>query len=239
MPVTFELFGKSVSLYYTFWLLGLVAVLLLGYYLGKHFHFGFSKSILYVVGTVLLGYLLLWGTSWVFGGGKLNGLNFVRIVTFLPIPIFLLSWLLKDKYGTVSDFIAPLLAVFHGVTHLGCIFPGCCHGYPSSWGLYSNEAGMVCFPTQPMEAVSSILIGVTLFVLALRGVQKGRLYAWYLLSFGITRFLWEFLRDNEKIWNGISELAFHALGAAVVGVLFLTFEMLRRKGVFNREKEQN
>ena len=230
MPTTIELFGKSISLYYTFWLLGVIAVLLLGYYLGKHYQFGFSKSILYVVGTVLLGYLLLWGTSWVFGGGKMNGLNFVRVVTFLPIPIFLLSWLLKNRFGTVADFIAPLLAVFHGVTHLGCIFPGCCHGYPSDWGIFSNEAGTVCFPNQPLEAVSSILIGVSLFVLAVRGIQTGRLYAWYLLSFGLTRFLWEFLRDNKKIWNGISELAIHAIIAMIVGIVFLAVITMNKKG---------
>ncbi len=229
MPETIQFLGINLSLYYTFWLFGVIAVLLLGHYLGKHYEFGFPKNILYVVGAVLLGYLLLWGTSWISGGGKMNGLNFVRIVTFLPIPIFLMSRIFKDRFGTVADFIAPLLAVFHGVTHLGCVFPGCCHGYPSSWGLYSNNTGTVCFPIQPIEAFSSILIGVVLIVLALRGVQKGKLYAWYLISFGITRFFWEFLRDNEKVWNGISELAFHAIVAALVGALCLCVSNLLKR----------
>ena len=221
MPVTMNLFGFNLSLYYMFWLFGVIAVLCLGYYLGKHFSFGYSKSVLYVVGAVLLGYLLLWGTSWVSGGGKMNGLNFVRVVTFMPIPVFLLARLFKDQFTTVADFVAPLLAIFHGVTHLGCIFPGCCHGYPSSWGLYSNEARAVCIPTQLIEAFSSIFIGVMLFVFALRGIQKGKLYAWYLVVFGVTRFIWEFMRDNEKIWYGLSELALHAFVAAVVGILCL------------------
>ena len=236
MPETFTLFGRAVSLYYTFWLLGVISVLVLGYLLGKHYGFDFYKSVLYVVGTVVLGYLLLWGTSWVFGGGKMSGLNFVRIVTFLPIPIWLLSRIFKDKFGTVADFIAPLLAVFHGVTHLGCIFEGCCQGYPSDWGLYSNVSKTVCFPNQPMEAASSILIGVILYILAKRSILKGKLYAWYLVSFGATRFLWEFLRDNEKIWNGISELAFHAVVAALVGAAALILCKFVKKGVDNNEK---
>ncbi len=218
---TINILGCSISLYYTFWFVGAICVIIGGYFLGKKNGFGFAKSILYVVGAVVLGYLLLWGTSWVFGGGKVNGLNFIRIVTFMPIAIFILAKLLRDRFAIVADFVAPLLAIFHGVTHLGCIFDGCCHGYPAQWGLFSNAAGTVCFPIQPIEAVSSTLIGIVLSILFWKGKQQGRLYAWYLFLFGASRFLWEFLRDNEKVWHDISELAFHALAAAVIGLLAL------------------
>lgn len=221
MIETISVFGTNVSLYYTFWLIGAVAVFIGGVVLGREQGYGFSKSILYVAGTVALGYLLLWVTSWIFGGGKLIGLNFVRIATFLPVPIYLLTKLQGDPFGKTADYLAPLVAIFHGVTHLGCIFEGCCHGYAASWGLYSNEVGAVCFPIQPIEALSSILIAVVLLVMRKHNRQEGRLYAWYLLLYGGTRFLWEFLRDNEKIWHGISELAFHALGAFVVGLAAL------------------
>lgn len=232
MIETYTLLGKEVSLYYTFWFLGALAVVIGGYLLGKRFGFGFAKSVLYVVGTVITGYLLLWATSWVFGGGKMNGLNFVRIVTFLPVPIFLLTRIFQDSFGDVADFLAPLIAVFHGVTHLGCIFTGCCHGYPTSWGLYSNEVSAVCFPIQPIEAVSSLLVAAVLLAMMKKNMQQGRLYGWYLVLFGSTRFVWEFFRDNEKVWFGISELAFHALTAMVVGILGLTIlEYIKRRGI--------
>lgn len=231
MIETISFFGINLSLYYTFWFFGVLTVLIVGYHLGKHFGFEVSKSVLYVVGAVILGYLLLWITSWVFGGGKVNGLNYVRIVTFMPVSIFILTRILKDPFGNVADFVAPLLALFHGVTHLGCIFPGCCHGYPAVWGLYSNEAAAVCFPSQPLEACSSIFIGILLAVLVKKGKCRGRLYAWYLTLFGGTRFVWEFFRDNEKIWHGISELAFHALFAFILGILVLMF--LKRRSVEN------
>lgn len=213
--------GLSISMYYLFWLLGVVVVLVAGYYLGKRVGLTFSKSILYVVGAVILGYGLLWATSLIFGGGEYSGLNYVRIVTFLPIPILILSCMLKDSFWRVADYVSPLLALFHGVTHIGCIFPGCCHGYSLSWGLYSNSAGTTCFPIQPLEATSSIMIGVALMWMLTSGKQKGKLYAWYLFAFGGTRFLWEFLRDNKKIWHGISELAFHALAAFLLGAVAL------------------
>ena len=166
MPESLSIFGQQLSLYYLFWFLGLVAVLVAGYLIGKKkYNFSFAKSILYVVLAVAIGYVLLWVMSWIVGGGKMSGLNYVRIVTVLPIAVFLITLLFKDKFGDVADFIAPLLAIFHGVTHIGCIFEGCCHGYPCAWGLFSNEAGTVCFPTQPIEAASSLLTAAVLLVM--------------------------------------------------------------------------
>lgn len=221
MPESITIFGAAISLYYLFWFFGLMTVLVVGYFLGKNLHLGFTKSILYVVLAVAIGYLLLWATSFVAGGGKMAGLNFVRIVTILPIPIFLVSMIFGDTFDKVADMIAPLLALFHGVTHIGCIFEGCCHGYPANWGIYSNLAETTCFPIQLIEALSSILIGIILLLMLKYKVQKGKLYAWYLLLYGGTRFGWEFLRDNEKVWNGVSELAIHALIAFSVGLILL------------------
>lgn len=229
MIETINISNVSFSLYYLFWFIGVICVLVIGYWLGKGFGFTFAKSVSHVVVAVLIGLALLWGVSWVLGGGKLIGLNFVRIVTFMPISVFVTSRILKDPFWKVADFIAPLLAIFHGVTHIGCIFPGCCHGYPASWGLFSNAAGAVCFPTQPIESVSSIAIGIVLIIMHKRGVQKGRLYPWYLFLFGTTRFIWEFLRDNEKVWHGLSELALHALVAAILGFIALAFMQWRSK----------
>lgn len=216
-----SVFGSEISLYYLFWFIGAVTVLVGGALLWKKQGDSPAKGILYVAGTVIMGYILLWATSWVFGGGKMNGLNFVRIATFLPLPIWILTRLQKESFGRAADLLAPLIAIFHGVTHIGCIFEGCCHGYPAPWGLYSNVSGTVCFPIQPIEALSSILIGIVLLILLERKLQQGKLYAWYLLLYGGTRFGWEFLRDNEKIWHGISGLAFHALVAFVIGLAAL------------------
>lgn len=221
MIETITLFGSDISLYFTFWFIGAVSVIVGGYFLGKRYGFPFSRSVLYVAAAVAMGYGLLFLTSFIFNGGKIGGLNFVRVVTFLPIPIWILTFIYKDSFGDIADFLAPLVALYHGITHIGCMFPGCCHGYPAQWGLYSNTAEAVCFPIQPIEAASSVLIGVLLIDMQKKGIQNGRLYAWYLLLFGGTRFVWEFFRDNAKIWYGVSELAFHALTAMILGLIAL------------------
>ena len=40
-----------------------------------------------------------------------------------------------------------------------------------------------------------------------------------LMLFGYTRFFFEFARNNEKLFWGISELALHALLAGIVGTV--------------------
>lgn len=40
-----------------------------------------------------------------------------------------------------------------------------------------------------------------------------------LMMFGYTRFLFEFARDNDKLFLNISELALHALLAGIVGTV--------------------
>lgn len=227
-----SLFGTSISLYYLFWFIGAVTVLILGCFLGKKYNFTPARSLLYISGAIVLGYLLLWATSWVFGGGRMNGLNFIRIVIFMPVPVWILTSLFKDSFWDLADLVAPLLAIYHGVTHIGCIFAGCCQGYPAAWGLFSNTVGAVCFPIQPIEAVSSIVVGIILIYMSQNERWQGLLYPWYLLLYGATRFIWEFFRDNEKIWFGISGLAFHALAAAIIGLaalLVIAFFKKRRR----------
>ena len=52
-------------------------------------------------------------------------------------------------------------------------------------------------------------------------VPDGLEYPVMLVLFGSTRFLFEFLRDNEKMFWGISNLAIHALFMFVVGIIWI------------------
>jgi len=67
-------------------------------------------------------------------------------------------------------------------------------------------------------------------------ITNGELYPLMMMLFGSTRFIWEFFRDNEKLFFGISNLAIHALIMGVVGTAwYLTIrdrnanKQLRRK----------
>lgn len=237
MIETISLFGRPVSLYYLFWFLAMLSAIITGWCLRKDYGFSFSRSTIYAVLDLILGYLLIWVTAWLFGGFKVKGFNFARIVSFVPLYFILLAYVFKESLWKLSDFLAPVGAMFFGTSHFGCIFAGCCHGYPAGWGLYSNTAKTVCFPSQPIEAVVSLLIGAVLFVMAKKKIQQGRLYIWFMILFGDTRFILEFFRGNEKIWCGISELAFHSLAAMILGLAALV--ILKQADERNPDYEKN
>ena len=63
----------------------------------------------------------------------------------------------------------------------------------------------------------------------------GLAYPLMLMLFGYSRFLLEFLRDNQKVVFGVSTLAIHALFMALVGtVVYVTIKEQPQK----RKKER-
>ena len=75
------------------------------------------------------------------------------------------------------------------------------------------------FPIQFVESFAALVV----VIIVERYMKKrnyepdGLAYPMMLMLFGYSRFLLEFLRDNQKIAFGISTLALHALFMALVG----------------------
>ena len=216
MPETVSILGHAVSLYYLSWFFAIAAALLIGIVLAKDFNYSIYQAVSYSAVALFLGYILIWITSKFF-----DGFNLVRSVALLPLIYLLEARLVKQPFRKLTDFLAPIGVTCFGLTHFGCMFPGCCHGYPSSWGIFSNSAGTVCFPIQPIEAVVSLLIGGLMYVMVKKKWQQGKKIFWMMTFWGSTRFFLEFFRDNKKVWHNVSELALHALAAFMVGVVML------------------
>ena len=51
----------------------------------------------------------------------------------------------------------------------------------------------------------------------------------FFATVGYSRFLLEFLRDNDKLFLGISELALHALAMALIGAVWLIADKRKRR----------
>ena len=216
--------GLSQTIYDVFFALGFVSVLTGLLLFGKKLRFPLWKTIV----TVLIVYpvVVLWMfvMFWMESGFKnFGGNNIVRIFVYVPLMGIPVASLLKlDRKAMLSLLsFGPLLV--HGISHLGCIFAGCCAGYPCSFGVYNPFSQDVRFPIQPIEALTAVAIVVFLFWRAKKKNYEpdGYEYPLMLVLFGSTRFLFEFLRDNEKMFWGISNLAIHALFMFVVGVIWI------------------
>ena len=153
------------------------------------------------------------------GFTNFGGNNIVRGFIYIPLIAFPVAKILKISWLKMCDFIAPCVCLTHGISHIGCIFVGCCEGYPSGFGLYNYRYGDPLFPVQLFESLTALVIFVALVYWNKKSNYNthGKSFPIMLILFGSTRFMWEFARNNEKILLGCSSLAFHALFMVIVG----------------------
>lgn len=216
--------GWSKTLYDIFFVLGFVSVFLFVVLFGKKIGIKPLQSILTVLIVYPIVVLWMFVMFWIESGFRdFGGNNIVRIFVYVPLVAYPVAKLLKIPYGEMCSMLSLGPASVHAVSHIGCIFSGCCRGYPCSWGLYNSFTDDIRFPIQLIEVFLAWLI---LFYLLLRAkkrkyVPDGFEYPMMLVMFGTSRFVCEFMRDNEKIWLGCSSLAFHALFMAVVGLVWI------------------
>jgi phosphatidylglycerol:prolipoprotein diacylglycerol transferase len=112
---------------------------------------------------------------------------------------------------TTTDVFAPGIALGHVVGRLGCLMAGCCFGRPTSvpWAItfrnpeaFANVGtplNVALHPTQLYEAGAEALILVFLLVFERRGRPfPGRTFWSYMLLYGISRFVIEFYRGDNR-----------------------------------------
>lgn len=213
-------------MYYGFHILGFVFVFLFNSWYCKKREIPIFKAIITTVLAYSITYIWIYILFWIESGFKnFGGNNIVRGFIYIPLIVYPVAKILKINWGKMCDFIAPCVCLSHGVSHIGCVFIGCCEGYPSKWGIYNWRYLDPIFPVQLFESLTAFCI----FAFLLYWNKKRnyntdfKSYPIMLMLFGSTRFLWEFARNNEKIWLGCSSLSFHALFMVVVGAISLFY----------------
>src|SRR5437762_9923725 len=112
---------------------------------------------------------------------------------------------------TTCDVFAPGIALGHVVGRFGCLFAGCCYGKPTTrpWGITFTDPfaaanvgtplGVPLHPTQLYEAGAEFLILLLLLGTERKGrAYPGRTFWLYMLLYGISRFIIEFYRGDER-----------------------------------------
>ena len=218
----------SQLLYNIFFAAGFVAVFLFAFFSCGHYKIPRGKALLFVFLVYTVSVIWMFFQCWVENGFKgWGGNNIVRTFVWVPVAVWLVGKIMKIDWSRGCDFVAPCVPLVQAVAHWGCIFTGCCHGYPCDWGIYNPMLGEKVFPCPPLEA----LVALVVVIIVCRYEKKrnyepnGLAYPMMLMLFGYSRFLLEFLRDNQKIAFGISTLALHALFMAFVGtVVYVTIK---------------
>lgn len=197
----------------------LIAVFCLFY--RKHYGISRAKAVLiplfiYVLSGAFIR-LLGWAQT---GFTQFGPNNVVKGYSFFPLFGLLAAKVFKLDFRHIMDFTAPCFPLLQFIGHQVCVLVGCCCGYPVEYGIWNPKFNTYCFPNQFLECFVALLIVIACVLIARKQDYKitGRIYPYFLIMFGSTRFLLEFLRCNEKLFWGISDLALYALLMVVVGI---------------------
>ena len=145
------------------------------------------------------------------------------------------------RIWTTADLFAPGIALGHVVGRLGGLMAGCCYGTPTTmpWAItFTNPLaasnvgtplGIPLHPTQLYDAGAELLILIVLLTTERRGTPfDGRTFWLYMLLYGVSRFVVEFYRgDDRGTIMGISTSQFVSLLIVPLAVLMLV--RLRRR----------
>ena len=216
--------GWSDTIYDSIVIIAFVVQLIFLVFYREKYGISLVKSIITVLLVYPAAYFWMLVLTWMENGFKNWGANnIVRLYVYVPLLCIAAAKLLKIPSRKMIDYLAPSMAIQQVVGHLVCPFAGCCQGYACSWGIWNPVTKTHLFPNQWLECIVAALIVWYLLHLAKKEkyVGTGKVYAMFLVTFGGTRFLLEFLRDNEKLFLGISNLALHALFMVLVGTIWL------------------
>lgn len=177
-----------------------------------------------------------------------NGFHLGEGITFLGgmiggTVVYLIIWMIfrKKVPGNLYDImpvIPCMITVGHAFGRIGCFFAGCCYGKPTDSifgvqfpGAYFEQLGKV-HPTQLYEAAFLfVLFGVLTWLLLKKKFQYTMTV--YLASYGVFRFLIEFLRYDDrgqlgKLLSPSQTMSLVFLGLAVLA-FFLQRNYLKNK----------
>jgi phosphatidylglycerol:prolipoprotein diacylglycerol transferase len=121
-----------------------------------------------------------------------------------------------------NDKFAILLPFSVATGRMGCWMAGCCLGIPMS-GPFAVRGidGIPRFPAPLVELAFHLLTGICFIVLWRRKLLVGRLFAVYLVAYGIFRFWTEFLRVTPKVFYGLSAYQWFSIAMVLAGAVAL------------------
>ena len=163
------------------------------------------------------------GTGLTFLGGLIGGVAAFLVIYFWKRKYF------KSKIMDILSIAPCCITVAHAFGRLGCFCAGCCYGIESgtwldmSFPIWSDSWEIIGYhkhlPTQLYESIFLFIIfGVMSFMLLKKDFKYNMPV--YLVSYGVWRFLIEFIRGDERgsFIGNISPSQFWSIIMALIGI---------------------
>lgn len=146
--------------------------------------------------------------------GKFGGTSFFGAIFFIPI-LLLPALVLRVRYSELMDLCAPAECLMLAFMKLDCLMGDCCIGK-------YIPALEFQFPSQIVEMLTILVIMLCLIQMDRSGKNRGKLYGYYLIFYGITRFILNWFRYGLTPFVWILPAGnFWSIVAVIIGFLWL------------------
>ena len=207
--------GSGIEVYL---LIGLLGMIIVSFMHRKVYQVSALKIVCIMVALLIVGVagtLVLYRIE----NGEWGGTSFFGSVFLIPIVFFLVAKIIKMPFGKLMDFLTIPVCAMLAIMKVRCILGPCCIGKV----IYENSKGQFLrFPSQIVEMIVAVIIMVILLYLERKGGHKGKIYPYFLILYGATRFVLNWFRygltpfvlmlPNGNFWSII---------AIILGVLWL------------------
>jgi phosphatidylglycerol:prolipoprotein diacylglycerol transferase len=149
-------------------------------------------------------------------------------------------WYIKRKglpLLKTADIMAPSIAFGQFVGRIGCFFSGCCYGKTCDlpWAVIFTHTeslapkGVPLHPTQLYSALNSLLIFLVLVGLKRIKGFGGQIFMAYVLLYGVTRFILERFRGDERCMFIEGMLSTSQLIGLIMAVIAIAMMVILRR----------
>ncbi|MBO5702769.1 MAG: prolipoprotein diacylglyceryl transferase [Clostridia bacterium] len=141
-----------------------------------------------------------------------GGMSLYGAIFFLPIMYYICAKLTKRRVADVFDIFTVCTAMTLMFSRFNCLIEGCCTG------LVIPGTESMQFPTREAEILFYIILYIVLRKKVCNHKYSGKIYPYYMISYGAFRFVVEFFREsNMKFgWFHISHI--WSLLSAIIGL---------------------
>lgn len=197
---------------------GTLAMLILITILLKHYKIacwrGIPISVLLTVMGTIGTYIWFFVESSFFGGRSYYGAVFL-----VPLFFKLLAKYVGVPYRDVIDVCAPAECVMLAIMKYQCLIDGCCGGRFIDLPV---DGRTIVFPSQMVEMTNALILMVALMCMAFHEKNRGKIYPWYMILYGITRFVLNWFREDlTPLLLGLPAGNLWSVLSVIVGFLWL------------------
>ena len=238
-----HLFGLSIPTFGVMMLLGMIAAFVLLYFNRRQVPFSEDDLLTMAIWAIIGGFLGAKALYWIVELDRIiadphfilesltSGFVFYGALIVGALAVLLFSRRRKQSFLGYFDLVAPSFILAQGFGRIGCFCAGCCYGaqcdspfsviYPEG---VAAPAGVPLLPTQLFEAAFCLVYAAVLVAIFRRQKRYGTTAGWYLVGYGVWRFIIEFFRSDDRGAVGaLSTSQFIGIFIVLAGILLLLF----------------